>query len=70
LALALKLGNDELRLRETLTGEPATTGELVGHPWTNEWIHVVLDVELGVRATLSALGQRQEIRCVLCRRRR
>ncbi len=57
----VKLGDDELHVRESITSDSTTSAKIPAPPWTGAWVHVELDVELGVKATVSALGQKQEL---------
>ena len=60
-SLHVKVGNDELHFREGISGESTSSAEIQAEPWTGAWMHLEIDVELGVRAMLTGLGQKQEL---------
>lgn len=60
-SLHVKLGNDELELRESLSDTATPSAEIAAGPWTGAWMHVALDVALGVKATMRARGETKEL---------
>jgi hypothetical protein len=55
-SLELKLKDDAIVLVDKLDGSDIIK-TIPASPWTGSWMHVELDVEIGVRASLAALGQ-------------
>jgi hypothetical protein len=58
-SLELKLRYADILLVDTLTGWANRIMTISGSPWTGSWMHVEIDVEIGVRASLAALGQQR-----------